>query len=101
VVDDIIKSNLKPEQNTIILRDVPAGSTEADIRGIFNAASLSDGSPCPPVQTAREDIGETWFVTFASEADARLALQAISFSEIGGIKVKARLKTESMAKFQT
>lgn len=40
------------------------------------------------------------FVTFESESDARLALQAISNTEINGKKVKARLKTESMVKYQ-
>lgn len=38
------------------------------------------------------------FVTFASEADARVALQAIKNKRFNGNAIKARLKTETLNK---
>lgn len=100
MVDDVIKSNIKPEQNTLILRDLSTSKTTEEIFKIFSDLKLSNGAACPVVQSARADIENTWFVTFSNESDARSAWQAIRSVVIDGRKVSARLKTESTAKYR-
>jgi hypothetical protein len=41
-------------QNTIILRDVPPGVTEDDLRVLFDFAK------CPPIQEVYEDVANCW-----------------------------------------
>eukprot|EP01036_Dinobryon_divergens_P028892 gene28892-37907_t len=93
-----VKAYAKPEQNTIILRDIPSSVTIEAIYNIFATAVGSDGSPCPPIVTARLDLNNCWFVTFASEEEAKLALHSIRESKIDDKPIKARLKTESSTK---
>lgn len=83
----------KPEQNTLILRDISSSTPQESIEAIFKSAS-----ECPPVQSIRSDIGDMWFVTFTSEAEARTALEAIRHSKFEDKQIKARLKTESLQK---
>jgi len=61
LADDVVRSsNLKPEQNTLILRDIPTSTPADDISAIFSGAVCSDGSPCPHVQSVRSDMNDTW-----------------------------------------
>ena len=46
----------------------------------------------------RSDVGDTWFVTFATEDDAKTALQAITGKTFNDKPVKGRLKQESLKK---
>ena len=55
-----VKAYAKPEQNTIILRDIPSSVTIEAIYNIFATAVGSDGSPCPPIVTARLDLNNCW-----------------------------------------
>eukprot|EP00602_Paraphysomonas_sp_CaronLab_P003247 CAMPEP_0185018616 /NCGR_PEP_ID=MMETSP1103-20130426/1276_1 /TAXON_ID=36769 /ORGANISM="Paraphysomonas bandaiensis, Strain Caron Lab Isolate" /LENGTH=707 /DNA_ID=CAMNT_0027548481 /DNA_START=160 /DNA_END=2280 /DNA_ORIENTATION=- len=92
VTDDHVRPNIKTEQHTIILRDVDSGVTDADVRDAFISVS------CPPIVGCRSEMNSTWFVTFASESDARVALTNIRGAKLGGQPIRARLKTESMNK---
>lgn len=50
----------KPEQNTLILRDIPSSTPSGDILQIFANAVYADGTPCPAVQSVRADMNDTW-----------------------------------------
>jgi la-related protein 4 len=88
IVDDRIKANIKQERNTIILREIPSDTPEAEIVAIFEGTR--------PVKGVRSDVGDTWFVNFDSEEDAREALLAIRDRKFNGQPVKARLKVENI-----
>lgn len=99
VTDDVIRPNAKPEQNCIILRDMPASVDSDIITSLFASTVLPDGSPCPSIVSMEQSLN-TWYVTFNSDIDAKAGLQAIQNVSYEGNKVKARLKTESFAKYQ-
>jgi hypothetical protein len=85
-----LRPMIKSERNTIILRDISSDTKPDRVREIF---SMPGGKP---VRSIRSDVGDTWFVTMESEADAvatMLAIrnQAITFQ---GAPIKARLKSE-------
>jgi len=101
VVDNVVRLNTKFEQNTLILRDLPTSAPPADVTSIFSNAKTLDGLPCPLPITVRSDMNDTWFVTFQTEAEARIALQAINGCVYENVKIKARLKTESALKYQS
>ena len=90
---DLIKLNIKLEQNTVILRDIAKETNENDIRNIFEGSK-----GCPEIVNIRSDVGDTWFVTFATEDDAKTALQAITGKTFNDKPVKGRLKQESLKK---
>ena len=94
--DDMVRStNWKPEQNTLILRDISSSTPIDDVRQIFTDAN------CPIVQSIRADMNDIWYVVFSSEIDARAALAAIANAKFENTKIKARLKTESIAKYSS
>lgn len=74
--EDGIKLLIKPEQNTIILRDISSKTPNEDIMKIFLTepadaldASEADGQElCPPAQSVRSDMNDTWWVQSYSTA---------------------------------
>lgn len=92
VTENIIRPNVKAEQQTIILRDVEETVTEETIKELFEKAE------CPSLVGCRSEMNNTWFVTFASETDARLSLDKIKSISLAGKPVRARLKTESLVR---
>lgn len=66
--EDGIKLLIKPEQNTIILRDISSKTPSEDIMKIFltEPAEASDSGEidtheiCPPAQSVRSDMNDTW-----------------------------------------
>lgn len=93
VVDDRIKANIKPVgRNTIILREIPTATPEAEVREIFNYEG------CKPISSIRSDIGDTWFVQMDSEEDAKDTLLDLRLKKrtFNGQALKARLKTETV-----
>lgn len=99
-MDRVVRPKIKAEQNTLILRDIAETTPVEEILKIFETAPADSttGQPCPRATSARADIGNTWFVIFATEQDARLALSCIRNSKINDVPVRARLKTESLNK---
>jgi hypothetical protein len=81
---------IKSERNTLILRDISSDTKPARVREIF---AVPDGKP---VKSIRSDVGDTWFVTMESEADAVATMLAIRNQVITfqGGAIKARLKSE-------
>lgn len=72
-----IKLIAKQEQNTIILRDISSQTPSEEIMGIFRFQQLTadadedtaeidqstepaGSSSCPPVQSVRSDMNDTW-----------------------------------------
>lgn len=80
-------SNIK-ERMTVILRDL---SADCDARVILNALSFENIQP----KSVRPDVGDTWYVTFASEAEAISALSSCRGKDIEGIPIRARIKSEA------
>ena len=61
IAKGLVKSvNAKLEQNTLMLRDIAETTPSGAILEIFASASTADGVPCPPVQSVRADVCNTW-----------------------------------------
>jgi hypothetical protein len=66
--EDGIKLLIKPEQNTIILRDISSKTPSEDIMKIFftdpadalDSAEADTLETCPPAQSVRSDMNDTW-----------------------------------------
>jgi len=86
----MIKPNFKAVRNTIILREIPTGTTNTEVKSIFEG--LGD------VKEVRSDVGDTWFVSMADESTAKDALLKLRLSgkKFKGQKIKARLKSENL-----
>lgn len=95
IVNNRIKANIKAStRSTIILRDVPADTTEEEIREVFNYEGAR------PIVSLRSDIGGTWFVNFEGEEDAKTSLLDLRMKKrtLKGESVKARIKTEQVVR---
>lgn len=63
IVDDRIKPNIKAAgRSTIILREIPSDTAEAEVREIF----AFEG--CKQIISMRSDIGDTWWVNYIFES---------------------------------
>ncbi|OQS02535.1 hypothetical protein THRCLA_05092 [Thraustotheca clavata] len=85
-----IKPNIKSERNTIILREIPSDTAPADVEAIFKG--------CGAVTNVRSDVGDTWFVTMASEDEAVKTLLTLRSKTFNNAPIKARLKSENLFK---
>jgi la-related protein 4 len=95
IVNDRIKANIKAStRSTIILRDVPADTPEEEVREIFNYEGAR------PIVSLRSDIGDTWFVNFEGEEDAKTTLLDLRMKKrtFRGVSVKARIKAEQVVR---
>jgi hypothetical protein len=85
-------SAAKAERTTLILRDLPATTAEAELRALFDAEA------CPgkgKVTALRADIGDTWFVTFdSSEACQKTAIYLMS-QKFQGKPIRCGVKSET------
>lgn len=93
VVDDRIKSltgKTAVQRSTIILREIPSDTPEAEVREIFNFEG------CKPVHSVRSDVGDTWFVVMETEEEAKDTLLDLKLKKrtFRGQSVKCRLKSE-------
>jgi hypothetical protein len=99
ISEDGIRSIIKPEQNTLILRDISSTTSVEDITSIFSNLLETD-TDCPQAQSVRPDMNNTWYITFTTETDARVALETLRLrnTHFNDKPVRARLKTESLNK---
>lgn len=86
-MNDIIKPNVKPEQNTLILRDIPSTASNEAIMEVFAKAN------CPMPVSLRSDMNDIWYATFSSEEDAKAALIIRKYKFEDNF-IKAGLKAE-------
>uniref|UniRef100_A0AAV1T571 HTH La-type RNA-binding domain-containing protein n=1 Tax=Peronospora matthiolae TaxID=2874970 RepID=A0AAV1T571_9STRA len=87
---DAIRPNIKSERTTIILREIPSSTNPEEVEAIFH--------DCGEVASVRSDVGDTWFVTMNTEAEAVSTLLALRSKTFKGAAIKARLKSENMLK---
>ena len=77
-----VKLILRPEQNTVILRDISSKTTSDEIFKIFNpdpepvdetvdgvdvvesVSATAVPDPCPQAQSVRSDMNDTWYGDF-------------------------------------
>lgn len=90
--EDGIRPVVRGDQHVIILRDVDASVTEASIREALSLASI------PSPLSTKPEMNNTWFLTLACEADARITLDKLKHVTLCGKPVRGRLKTESTAR---
>ena len=63
--DDSVRAIVKPEQNTLILRDLPSGTKLDDVIGIFERAKDGSSSTDLTPVGVRSDMMDTWCVLVA------------------------------------
>lgn len=94
----MIRPNVSVERKTIILRDVPEGTTEEEIRALFAGLGA--------IESVKPSIASNWFsflspltcrfVVMDSEPTAVSALKSLQSKEFKGSKLHARIKNESV-----
>ncbi|KAK8808669.1 hypothetical protein WA588_004315, partial [Blastocystis sp. NMH] len=84
----MIRPNVSVERKTIILRDVPEGTTEEEIRTLFAGLGA--------IESVKPSIASNWFVVMDSEPTAVSALKSLQSKEFKGSKLHARIKNESV-----
>lgn len=81
------------DRNTIILREMPASTTQLQVQDIFSWES------CPIVKSVHADVGYCWFVTFETTEDEVVSvLLKLRNMKFEGQPIKARLKPQSSIK---
>lgn len=85
----MLRPLLKSKRNTLILRDVPEGVTEAELRDLLAKAPKTSG-----VQEVTPDINNTWFVVFGTESEAQDVAWWLRSQELKGSKVSVSMKSE-------
>lgn len=89
MVEGVVKPRGRHEQNSIVIRDLPAPMTPEEVIKLF-----TDIATCPTPASARSDVHNTWYVAFVSEDEAKAALAFIKSTSFGGKQIRARLKTD-------
>lgn len=96
-----VRSNIKQERTTLILRDLPATADAAALRAVFE-----DRADCPAkghIVSLTAETNDTWYLIFDSEAacmDTAQDMQAHAYTpkeyKFNGQAVNARVKNESI-----
>eukprot|EP00004_Rigifila_ramosa_P015479 TRINITY_DN3593_c0_g1_i2.p1 TRINITY_DN3593_c0_g1~~TRINITY_DN3593_c0_g1_i2.p1 ORF type:complete len:663 (-),score=158.41 TRINITY_DN3593_c0_g1_i2:78-1823(-) len=82
-----VKPLIKFERNTIVLRDIPAGTAPEEIAEIFSGKWV--------IESSHAEIGGNWFVQFDSEAAATAALEHMKGQTFRGAPVRGGIKAEN------
>jgi len=80
------------ERTTIILRDVPEGTTAEEVKEIFKDNIALQNS----IKEMKPDHANTFFIRFNSENEAYDALPFIRTQKLKGQDIHARMKTENI-----
>ena len=93
--EDGVRAYVKPEQKTLILRNIPSTTEKEEINKIF--VNLNN---CPRPKDITSELNNTWFVVFESEADARSANTCLKENQakFNDEKISSNLKPEHMPK---
>jgi hypothetical protein len=88
-----IRPNMTNKRHTLIIRDIPTSTPEADVIAIFSQPGA------PRVISVRSEVGNNWFCEFEDEDSTMRALEwSRSSGEFNGEPIKARVKSESILK---
>jgi len=85
----MVRPNLKPHKNMIILREIPTTTPVEEVKAIFTPEILSKISEVKP------DINDFWYITFTDDDSAITTLEFLREQKFKDKPVKARLKTEN------
>uniref|UniRef100_A0A7S1A426 RRM domain-containing protein n=1 Tax=Noctiluca scintillans TaxID=2966 RepID=A0A7S1A426_NOCSC len=85
----MVRPVLKAKRNTLILHDLPEGTTEDDIRQLFSNSPEMD-----TVQTVKPDVNQTAFVTFETDEAAQNAALWLRSQKLSGSTIKCAVKSE-------
>ena len=80
-----VRISLPISRNTIIIRDAPKDSTETSIRELLSAF---------PIEVVKQEVANSWFVTFSSEDYAVKACSYLQSLSHLPHPIKARVKSE-------
>lgn len=82
----------KKERTTLILRSIPSALPVEEVKAFFSLPG------CPAPQSLKPEYGDTWFVTFASEAEVEKADEIVRTSATyNGKKVRCHIKNETVS----
>lgn len=84
----MVRPILKSKRNVIIIRDLPVGTTEAEIRDLFSGGPHSDR-----LKEVKPEVNNTWFVKFGLNECQDVVLWLRS-QTLRGSPVNAAIKSE-------
>ncbi|ORX63206.1 La-domain-containing protein [Hesseltinella vesiculosa] len=84
-----VKPNISMQRTTVILRDLPE-ATEQELTEFLQAIQA------PPVQTMKQELGNMWYLTVATEDDALKMYSVVRGQSFKDHPVAARIKSESL-----
>ena len=87
-----VRVSIPVARKTLILRDLPDGTTEDMIRPLFDGVTI---------ESIKEEISNSWFVTFSTEEEALSSLKSLQTRTLNGDPIKARMKSEYYMKVFT
>merc|ERR1719387_1687265 len=85
----MVRPLLKSKRNVVILRDVPDGTTEEEVRGLFVGGPFAD-----KVSSVKPDVNNTWFVKFNLDEGTQDAVLWLRLQQFKGRPVNAAIKSE-------
>lgn len=86
--ETMIRPMLKSKRNTIILRDMPEATTEAEIREIFAESEFGSW-----IKSVKADVNCTWFVKFSGDDTISIVMWLRS-RKFRGEPINAAIKSE-------
>ena len=87
-----VRVSIPVARKTVILRDLPADTTEDMVRSLFEGVTI---------ESIKEEISNSWFVTFSTEEEALSSLNSLQTRTFAGAPIKARMKSEYYMKVFT
>ena len=88
-----IRPNMTNKRHTLIIRDIPTSTPEAEVIAIFNQPGA------PRVVSVRSEVGNNWFCEFQDEESTMRALDwSRESGKFNGESIKVRVKSESILK---
>jgi hypothetical protein len=88
-----IRPNMTNKRHTLIIRDIPTSTPEAEVIAIFSHPDA------PRVVSVRSEVGNNWFCEFQDEESTMRALDwSREHGRFNGEPIKVRVKSESILK---
>ena len=85
-----VKPAFELRRNTIMLREIPRETPEADVRAIFDDPGAAE------VKRIRAEMNDNWYVQFEDEDVTLSTFMWLQSQTFNGKPIKARVKTESL-----
>jgi hypothetical protein len=82
----------KKPRTTLILRSIPNSLSSEEVKAFFSIPN------CPVPQSCKPEYGDTWFVSFGSQADVEQAEQLVrDNAQYNGKPIKCHIKNETVS----